>query len=190
MPKLLEPETARLKLRQWRDSDRQPFAEMNADPRVMEYFSGMLDRAQSDALADRIQSLIKERGWGFWALERKSDEMFLGFIGIHSPSSKLPCSPCIEIGWRLAYPYWGRGYATEAGRMALQTGFKQLGFDQIVSFTALRNHRSRALMQRLGMVDTGENFMHPDVPEDSGLKEHCLYRMSREDWRSIKHQDR
>lgn len=177
-------------LRQWRDSDRQPFAEMNADPKVMEFYPGTLDRTRSDALADRIQSLIIERGWGFWALQLKCDDRFIGFTGLHIPSPSLPFCPCVEIGWRLARPYWGLGYATEAANAALRIAFDSLRLEEVVSFTALSNRRSRAVMERLGMIDTGENFMHPDVPEDSGLKEHCLYRVRRQGWHGINDQDR
>lgn len=93
MAELIEVETERLRLRQWRLADREPFAAMNADLRVMEYFSATLRRAESDAMADRCQLLIEERGGGFWAAEYKATHEFIGFVGLHIPSAELPFSP-------------------------------------------------------------------------------------------------
>jgi len=140
-------------------------------------------RFESDAMADKCETLIAERGWGFWAVETKATEEFIGFVGLHIPSTTLPFSPCVEIGWRLDRSYWGRGYATEAARTALQVGLERLALKEIVSFTAIGNRRSRAVMERLHMVRDEETFDHPDVPEESGLREHCLYRISRENWK-------
>ena len=185
MDELIEFDTDRLILRQWRESDRAPFAALNADSKVMECFPAPLDRAASDAMASRCQSLITERGWGFWATETKEARQFIGFVGLHIPVPALPFSPCVEIGWRLALPYWGQGYATEAARGALQVGFEILELPEIISFTPLLNLRSRAVMERLGMHDTAEIFEHPLVPEDNQLRVHCLYRLTREQWRHM-----
>ncbi|NJN45593.1 MAG: GNAT family N-acetyltransferase [Candidatus Competibacteraceae bacterium] len=183
MVALIELETERLVLRQWQTSDHEPFAALNADPRVMmEYFSKTLDRSESDAMAKRCEALIEERGWGFWAVEAKEDKRFIGFIGLHTPNSSLPFSPCVEIGWRLALPYWGFGYATEGAKAALQVGFERLGLTEIVSFTAVGNHRSRAVMEKLGMKEEPQTFVHPDVPVGNVLQEHCLYKLSRNIW--------
>lgn len=173
-PRLIEHTTTRLLLRQWRSSDRAPFAELNADPRVMEFFPSRLTREQSDAMADRCETLISERGWGLWAVELKASGSFIGYVGLHVPAAELPFSPCTEVGWRLAYDYWGHGYATEAARAALSVGFELLGLQEIVSFTAVVNVRSRAVMQRLGMKESGF-FEHPSVPAGSFLRKHCLY---------------
>lgn len=139
-------------------------------------------RFESDAMADKCETLIAERGWGFWAVEIKATEEFIGFVGLHIPSTTLPCLPCVEIGWRLGRSYWGKGYATEAARAALQVGFERLALQEIVSFTAVRNRRSRAVMERLYMVRDKETFDHPEVPEEIGLREHCLYRISQKNW--------
>ncbi|MEJ2404782.1 MAG: GNAT family N-acetyltransferase [Candidatus Thiodiazotropha sp.] len=179
---LLEFETERLLLRQWRKADLAPFAALNADHRVMRYFPQPLSRTQSDEMAERCRGLIAERGWGLWAAELKATGSFIGFIGLHRPIPQLPCAPCTEIGWRLGFDYWGRGLATEAARGALRVGFKTLGFEEIVSFTALGNRRSRAVMERLGMVLQAQTFEHPLVPRGSPLREHCLYRLAREHW--------
>jgi RimJ/RimL family protein N-acetyltransferase len=176
MTELIEPTTPRLLLRQWRSSDRSPFAELNADPRVMEFFPSPLTREQSDAMADRCESLIAERGWGFWAVELMSDRTFIGFVGLSIPAARLPFSPCTEIGWRLAFQYWGHGFATEAAQEALRVGFGVLGLEEIVSFAVVANRRSRAVMERLGMKESG-SFQHPSLPVDSALSEHCLYRL-------------
>ncbi len=182
MVELIEFDTKRLHLRQWYAADREPFAALNADSRVMEFFPAPLDRAASDTMADRCQSLIAERGWGFWAVETKKAQEFIGFVGLHTPAPELPFSPCVEIGWRLAFQHWGKGYATEAARGALRVGFVLLGLPEIVSFTAVRNLRSRAVMERLSMWVAADTFEHPHVPEGSELRQHCLYRLSREQW--------
>jgi RimJ/RimL family protein N-acetyltransferase len=178
MAELIEFETERLRLRQWRASDREPFATLNADPRVMEFFPSLLTRAESDAMADRYESIIQERGWGFWAAESKDIGEFIGFIGLHIPSDLLPFSPCVEIGWRLAFEHWGKGLASAAASRALHVAFESLGLEEIVSFTAVGNCRSRAVMERLGMRESG-TFDHPQVPKDSPLRLHSLYRLSR-----------
>lgn len=175
MAELIEFETERLRLRQWRRADREPFAALNSDPRVMEFFPSPLVRAESDAMADRCQSLIEERGWGFWAAEFKATQEFIGFVGLHTPSAELPFSPCVEVGWRLAFQHWGKGFACEAAKGALRVAFQSLGLLEVVSFTAIRNRRSRAVMERLGMRESG-TFEHPQLPGASALRLHCLYR--------------
>ncbi len=182
MTKPIEFDTARLRLRQWCVADRAPFATLNTDSRVMEFFPARLDRTASDAMAIRMQSLIEQRGWGFWAVEIKQRREFIGFVGLHTPAPELPFAPCVEIGWRLAYPYWGNGFATEAAEATLRVGFELLELPEIVSFTFVGNHRSRAVMTRLQMQETAETFEHPHVPEDSGLRTRCLYQLSRDDW--------
>lgn len=182
LPGPLEPATARLQLRQWRDADRAPFAALNADPEVMRYFPAPLARAGSDAMAERCQGLIAARGWGLWAVERREDGAFVGMVGLHVPAAALPCAPCVEVGWRLARPHWGRGYASEAAAAALRAGFEALGLASIVSFTVLANQRSRRVMERIGMHDSGADFDHPAVAEGSPLRRHCLYRITRGQW--------
>jgi len=182
---LIEFDTRRLRLRQWRAADRSPFAALNADPLVMAFFPAPLTRAESDAMADRCESHLAERGWGFWAVETLGQAPeFIGFVGLNTPSAALPFSPCVEVGWRLAVPFWGKGFALEAARGALQVGFATLGLADIVSFTTVGNRRSRALMERLQMQEAPHTFEHPAVPAASGLREHCLYRLSHEQWQA------
>lgn len=175
-----ERRTERLVLRQWRDDDREPFAAMNADPEVMEHLPAVLDRAASDAMLDRLQASIEEQGWGLWAVERRDTGALVGFTGLSVPRHPLPFLPCVEVGWRLARPAWGHGFATEAGREALQVAFDEIGLDEVVSFTTVTNVRSRAVMQRLGLTrDPADDFDHPALPEGSPLRRHVLYRVDR-----------
>ncbi len=182
MTKLIELSTRRLRLRQWHPDDKEAFTSLNADPRVMEFFPSCLERSASDAMADRLQSLIALRGWGFWAVEVLEGKKFIGFVGLHIPSPELPFSPCVEIGWRLAFDHWGKGYAPEAARAALQFGFEVLDLHEIVSFTAICNARSRSVMGKLRMREDPETFEHPALPVGHPLREHCLYRLLREGW--------
>lgn len=183
MAVLIEPDTRRLKLRQWQPADRAPFAELNGDPVAMEHLITALSRVESDALADRIEGLIAGKGWGFWAVEIKATGEFIGFTGLHAPEG-LPASPCVEVGWRLLREHWGQGYATEAAEAALNVGFTQLGLAEIVAFTTLMNVRSQAVMERLGMIRDEATFEHPRVPEGHRSRTHCLYRLSKDRWAS------
>lgn len=181
MAELIEFETDRLRLRQWQESDLESFAALNADPKVMKYFPEPLSCQESNEMAEKIRSLIMERGWGFWALEVKGAESFVGFCGLHIPIATLPFSPCVEIGWRLSSAHWGKGYASEAARGALNIAFERLEFPEIVSYTTVDNQRSRRVMQRIGMKYSCE-FEHPSLPEGSWLRPHVLYRLQREQW--------
>lgn len=178
MPHPTELFTPRLQLRQWRPSDLEPFAAMNADVDVMCYYPALWTREQSDGFAERVTQLIEERGWGFWAVEERRSGQFIGFVGLHVPSALLPFSPCVEVGWRLAKSYWGLGYATEAAQSAIAFGFQHLQMEELVAFTAIANLKSRAVMERLGMRPDGE-FDHPQVPAESALRRHVLYRLSK-----------
>lgn len=178
----IEFETPRLRLRQWRESDRKPFAAMNADPVVMEFFPALQSRAASDSSIDTWQEQLAERGWSNWAAEILSTGDFIGFVGLSVPQRLFSFSPCVEVGWRLARAHWGRGFATEAALAALRVGFEQVGLKEIVSFTSVSNVRSRAVMKRIGMRDTREDFEHPGVPEGHSLRAHCLYRITQEEW--------
>lgn len=179
IPTIIKPATERLCLRQWQDSDYAAFARLNADPRVMEHFPACLEAEASDELANRCRTLIAERGWSIWAVELRQTRSFIGSVGLHIPTYDFPFNPCVEIGWRLAANYWGKGYAAEAAQAALQVGFNTLGLEEVVAFTALLNKRSQALMECLGMRREAWTFEHPAVPPGSPLREHCLYRLGR-----------
>jgi RimJ/RimL family protein N-acetyltransferase len=182
-PHPIERETVRLRLRQWREDDRAPFAALNADPAVMAHFPAMLSREQSDAAFDRLREAIASRGWGLWAAERREDGRFLGFVGLAPAPEDLPIAPAIEVGWRLAREAWGAGYASEAAHEALRIAFETLELPEVVSFTALPNRRSMAVMQRIGMREDG-GFEHPRIPEGHALRPHRLFRISREEFLS------
>jgi len=171
-------DTDRLIMRRWRESDREPFAAMNADPEVMEHFPSPLNRAESDALVDRIEWGFGERGYGLWALEVRETGAFIGFAGLILQTFEAPFTPAVEVGWRLARHAWGHGYATEAGARALEHGFTEAGLEEIVSMTAVGNVRSRAVMERLGMTrDPADDFAHSRLPEAHPLRPHVLYRL-------------
>jgi len=178
--------TQRLVLREWRDSDLEPFAALNADPEVMRYFASVMTREQSDELACTARSGVAQRGWGLWAVEVSGGPSFIGFVGLNEPGFEAPFTPAVEVGWRLARPHWGMGYATEAALAACAFGFHELGLAEIVSFTSLINHRSQRVMQRIGMRrDPAGDFEHPNVPLGP-LKQHALFRITRTSW-SILH---
>ncbi len=171
--------TPRLRLRRWRAGDREPFAMLNADPAVMEHFPATLDRAASDALIDSIEAGFERHGFGLWVLEPREGGELLGFTGLAVPAFEAHFTPAVEIGWRLARPAWGHGYATEAAGAALAYGFDEVGLEEVVSFTAAENLRSRAVMERLGMThDPAEDFDHPSLPPGHSLERHVLYRIS------------
>ena len=176
----VELRTERLLLRTWRDADREPYAALNADPVVMEHFPAPLSRGESDAHVDRILAAFDEHGWGLWAVERADTGRLVGFTGLAVPRHPLPFLPCVEVGWRLARSAWGHGFATEAAREALRVGFDEVGLDEVMSFTAVGNTRSRAVMERLGMVhDPADDFDHPALPVGHPLRRHVLYRLRR-----------
>jgi ribosomal-protein-alanine N-acetyltransferase len=170
-------ETERLTLRRWVAADREPFARLNADARVMEHFPGTLAREESDALVNRVEAHFDRHGFGLCAAELRASGAFIGFIGLSVPVFDTHFTPCVEIGWRLAFDYWGQGLATEGARAALRHGFEVLRLDEIVSFTVAANMRSRRVMDRLGMTrDPGDDFDYPGLPEEHPLRRHVLYR--------------
>lgn len=175
--------TERLRLRQWREEDFLYFGELCADEEVMAFFPKCLNQAESRALGKKIQSLIEENGWGFWAVEVLKPEVnacpFIGFVGLHNVAPELAFSPSIEIGWRLARSAWGKGYASEAAKAALQFGFETLDAERIVSFAVINNSRSINVMKNIGMTNCHANFHHPAVPKSSPLSEHVLYSINR-----------
>lgn len=177
--------TPRLRLRAWRESDLAPFAALNADPRVMRHFPRTLGRDESDAMVARIGDHFARHGFGLWAVEAPGVADFVGFVGLAVPRFEAAFSPCVEIGWRLAAEHWGRGYATEGARAALEHGFTKAGLEEIVSFTIPANAPSRRVMDRLGMHRSErDDFEHPGIPVGHPMRPHVLYRLRREEWRA------
>ncbi len=182
-------ETERLILRQWRDSDRQPFRELNADPRVMEFMPTLLAPEASDEMMDRIRQSFQVHGFGLFAAELRTDQSFLGFIGLFVPGFDAPFMPAVEIGWRLAARYWGCGLASEGAREVIRFAFESVGLDSVVSFTAPGNIRSRRVMEKLGMThDPADDFDHPRLPVGHALRRHVLYRLHRREWSQFRQQ--
>lgn len=178
---IAELRTERLLLRPWRDSDREPFAAMNADPRVMEHFPATLTPAESDAALERFRAHWADAGFGPWVVEVPGRASFAGFVGLLRPSFRAHFAPCVEIGWRLTPEHWGRGYTTEAARAVVRVAFSKLGLHEIVSFTVPANRRSLRIMEKLGMHhDAADDFDHPVLPDGHPLKRHLLYRLRRD----------
>jgi RimJ/RimL family protein N-acetyltransferase len=176
-------ETERLILRQWRESDRQPFRELNANPHVMEFMPGLLAPKASDEMMDRIQRHFDLHGFGLFAAELRADQSFIGYIGLSVPRFDAPFMPAVEIGWRIAARHWGSGLATEGAREVLRFGFEFAGLDSVVSFTVSGNIRSLRVMQKLGMShNTADDFDHPSLQEGHALRRHLLYRLDRREW--------
>jgi RimJ/RimL family protein N-acetyltransferase len=176
----VELETERLLLRRWRQSDREPFARMNADVEVMRHFPARMTREESDALVDRIEQHFRDEGFGLYAVERRAEGDFIGFVGLQRVRFDAPFGPAVEIGWRLAPHAWGHGYSTEAARRVLEHAFGPLALEQVVSFTVPANEPSWRVMERIGMThDPADDFDHPRVPAGHPLERHVLYRMHR-----------
>ncbi|MFN4174490.1 MAG: GNAT family N-acetyltransferase, partial [Parachlamydiaceae bacterium] len=175
--------TSRLILRQWQDSDLAPFAALNADPRVREFFPSLQSREESDRDVKCASDHLARYGWGFWAVSLIETGEFIGFIGLEDIYFQAHFTPAVEIGWRLAFDYWGKGYATEGAKAALKYGFETLRLDQIVSFTPVSNMRSRRVMEKIGMHHNKEDdFDHPKLIEGHPLRKHVLYRILSHDW--------
>ncbi len=165
--------TERLLLRRWREDDRAPFADLNADPEVMRYFPRTLTSSESDSLIERIEQGFVDNGFGLWALEVEG--RFAGYTGLNRTSFDTPMGPHVEIGWRLAKWAWGHGYATEAAQCVLQTASSAHGLSDVYSYTTRTNVRSEAVMQRLGMTRRVDfDFDHPNTPDWWGVR-HIVY---------------
>jgi RimJ/RimL family protein N-acetyltransferase len=176
-------ETERLLLREWREEDREPFAHMNGDPRVMEFFVATMTPTETDALIARYREHWRTRGYGMCAVDRKLDgggREFIGYIGLARVRYEIDFTPVVEVGWRLAPHVWGQGLATEGARAALAYGFDTLGLDEIIAFTATTNVRSRRVMDKIGMThDPRDDFEHPNIKEGHPLRRQVLYRTRR-----------
>ncbi len=176
-------ETPRLLIRQWREEDKTPLAQLNADARVMRYFESTLTREDSDAGWARMRDGIAERGYGFGAAELKETGELIGIIGLFVSRHPLPFPPEYrEIGWRLAHAHWNQGYATEGARACVEYGFNTIDAPALYAITAIANQPSRHVMEKLGMVNDAPDFDHPAIAADSLVLRHCGYSLQREDW--------
>ncbi|MDB5088249.1 MAG: ribosomal-protein-S5-alanine N-acetyltransferase [Mucilaginibacter sp.] len=168
-------ETSRLILRQWKETDLEPFAQLNMDNDVMGFFPSVLAKEETLVLVNRVTKHIKEYGFGLFAAERKDNNQFIGFTGLSHPRFESHFTPCVEIGWRLSKENWNQGFATEAAKACLQFGFDTLKLSEIYSFTTVSNFRSENVMKKIGMIKEGY-FEHPSVEDGHILKKHVLYK--------------
>ncbi len=175
--------TERLILRRWQERDKEAFARINADLRVMEFMPARLGRFESDRLIDRFERHFVAHGFGLYATELRGAGSLVGFIGLSVPGFDAPFMPAVEVGWRLGFEHWGQGLATEGAREVVRFAFEILGLDGLVSFTTPLNLRSRRVMEKLGMTnDPCDDFEHPNLQVGHWLRPHVLYRLSREQW--------
>jgi 3-dehydroquinate dehydratase/shikimate dehydrogenase len=175
--------TERLILRPWKKGDEEPYALINADRRVMEFFPSTLTKEESDQMILRMQKKMEERGWGLWAVTTTENDQCMGFIGLNDIDKSVLIDQPIEIGWRLAFDAWGRGYATEGAKACLRFGFETLNLDEIVAITAVPNKRSRAVMEKIGMHhDEDRDFDHPKLAFGHPLRRHVLYSLQQSEW--------
>jgi RimJ/RimL family protein N-acetyltransferase len=173
-------ETERLVLRAPSDADRDAIFAINGDPEVYRWLAGTGSRAESDAMVDRVRAMHAARGYSFWAVETKADRAVIGLAGLLAMGDDLPPGPALEVGWRFSPASWGKGYATEAARAAVEWGFATQPEDEIIAITAHSNLASQAVMQRLGMVrDPAADFLHPKLADDHPLRPHVTYRLAR-----------
>jgi len=139
--------TERLILRDWRNEDFESYAEFLADPEVTRYLTGTpMNRPDAWRNMAMMIGHWSLRGYGMWAVERKSDHAMIGRVGLYYPEGW----PALEVGWMLGRSYWGHGYATEAARAAMAYGFLTQGLERIVSVIHTDNKPSQAVAARLG----------------------------------------
>ena len=170
-------QTNRLGLRQWKNSDLSPFAEMNADKQVMEYFPNIMSLTETQSMMLRIQQHHKDYGYGLYATEILDTKEFIGFIGFSTPRFEAAFTPCVEIGWRLIASSWNKGYCTEGALGCLDYYRDNLKKNEIYSWTSVLNKPSERIMQKIGMLKIGE-FFHPLLDKESPLAQHVLYKKS------------
>jgi len=170
--------TQRLTLRTFRADDLPLYAALNADPEVYRWLGGTpLTRAWSDEIAEWANECVETQGYGLVAVERTADGAFLGMCGLHHQES-FPDD--VEAAWRLARPYWGQGYASEAARAWVAHGFDTFGLPRIISTTDHDNLRSQGVMRRLGMRFVREAHMVDDGVEFDAV----VWAVDVDEWRA------
>ena len=159
------------------------FHGLNADPQVMRYFPAPLNAGETDAFIARIVAHRARHGFGLEAAFLAATHTFAGFIGLLRAEFDAPFTPAVEVGWRLAPEIWGQGLASEGARAALACGFEELGFGEIVSFTARANEASIRVMEKIGMRhNPHDDFDHPALADDDRLRAHVLYRITAQEF--------
>lgn len=174
-------ETERLKLRDWQDSDLAPFARMNADPLIMEYYPRTLNEKASNRLVKNFQNHINKHGYGFFAIESIETSQFIGFTGLGTVKLDVPFTPATEIAWRLDYGAWGKGYGTEAALACAQQGFNTYALKEIVAFSVSDNTRAVHMMEKIGMTrDAKGDFIYPGLTKEHRVGNYALYRLKKQ----------
>ena len=180
--------TKRLILRPWNQEDFEPFAQLNADSRMMEYFPALLTKAESNERAKTNKKKIEDDGWGKWAVSIQGSTEFIGMIGLFKLEKKtfqVPFCPAVAVVWNIAVQHWGKGYATEGAKAAIEYAFQTLEFEEIVAFTVPQNARSRRVMEKIGMrYDPKDDFHHPNIPAENRFSRQVLYRISKIEWQN------
>ena len=167
-------ETKRLLLRAWSDEDIAPFFSMNQDSQVMEFIPNLWTMDMVTSFIERMNTQLAAENYTLWAVEEKNSQQFMGFIGLNRPV-------CVEIGWRLAFSFWGRGYATEGAQAVLNYAFDTLKLKEIVAFTVPDNLRSQRVMEKIGMIrDIQGDFLHPKIDPVNSLAKHYLFRINKQ----------
>ena len=177
MKKIIKFETDHLYLRQWIEEDLTEYAKITSNKEIMRYFPKLLSREESDLAVQKFQNLLIQRDWGFWAVEEKESGKFLGYAGLHSPSTTFSFSPCVEIAWRMHEESWNKTYILESGKVILDHALNELKMEEIVYFSSVLNKRAEAFVSSLGMLKQQETFSHPFVAKEHPLSEHYLYKI-------------
>jgi RimJ/RimL family protein N-acetyltransferase len=174
-------ETERLILRSWSPEDRDAYLATCNTETVTRHLNGPASENDVDAALARIAKSQDERGFSFWAVERKADGAFLGYCGLRiCDDLRRPVHGELEIGWRLREDAWGQGFAREAAAACFEWAWANLDVDRIVSFTVPANEPSWRLMERLGMGWRPDlDFAHPRFAPDHPLSRHITYVMER-----------
>lgn len=167
----------RLGFRAYKASDQLPFRLLNQDKEVMKYFPFLLSDQASDDFLERINNALLMDGYGFFAVELIETGQFIGFIGLQKTNFESEFTPCIEIGWRIRKEFWNQGYATEGAKACLKYGFKDLNFEEILSFCPEVNLASERIMQKIGMKKQGE-FLHPKILDYPDISSCVWYQIT------------
>lgn len=173
--------TNRLILRTWTITDLEEMVAINDDPDVMRFFPRRLSRAETEAYLQRQNQQYAKRNHAYFAAERIVDGKLLGFIGLGYQTYSSPCTPAVDIGWRLRPDTWGRGYAAEGARACLDYARDTLELKEVIAVAPGVNLPSIAVMRRIGMQPVGE-FDHPNIPAGSPLNPCVWWKV---EWRGM-----
>jgi RimJ/RimL family protein N-acetyltransferase len=176
-------ETERLILRTWKEEDAETYFQINKDSKVIEFVLGLSTLDKINDFIHAVNNHGDKHGYTLWAACLKETGELIGSIGLHYIDWESHFTPAVEVAWRLGSQYWGKGYATEGAKAALDYGFKQCDLREIVSFAAPANIRSIHVMEKIGLKrDLNGDFLHPEFQPDSKLAHHVLYRLKADEY--------